>query len=86
MNNIIILGDGINIIGKFNGMWCEGEWKKIDKELEMGVKFEEWGKEDEEGDGWKVYGYDGLGVMVCNVDRDEKKCLREYWKMVKMKY
>jgi hypothetical protein len=84
MNKIIILGDGINIIGKFNGEWNEKGWKKIDEEMEMGVKFEEWGKEDEEGDGWKVYGYEG--VLVCDVEKDEKKCLKEYWKMVMRKY
>lgn len=86
MNKIIILGDGINIIGKFNGEWNEEGWKKIDEEMELGMKFEEWGKEDEEGDGWKVYGYDGLGVMVCDVEKDEKKCMKEYWEMVKRKY
>lgn len=86
MNKIIILGDGINIIGKFNEEWNEKGWKKIDEELELGVKFGEWCKEDEEGDGWKVYGYDGLGVMVCDVEKDEKKCVKEYWKMVKRKY
>lgn len=86
MNKIIILGDGINIIGKFNGEWNEEGWKKIDEEMELGMKFEEWGKEDEEGDGWKVYGYDGLGVMVCDVEKDEKKCVKEYWEMVKRKY
>jgi len=54
--------------------------------MEMGVKFEDWSKEEEEGEGWKVFGYDGLGVLVCEVDKDEKKCVREYWKMVKRKY
>jgi len=86
MNKIIILGDGSNIIGEFVGVWCKGEWEKIDEEMEMGVEFEDWSKEEEEGEGWKVFGYDGLGVLVCEVDKDEKKCVREYWKMVKRKY
>jgi hypothetical protein len=86
MNKIIILGDGSNIIGEFVGVWCKGEWEKIDEEMEMGVEFEDWGKEEEEGEGWKVFGYDGMGVLVCDVKKDGKKCVREYWKMVKSKY
>jgi hypothetical protein len=33
MNKIIILGDGSNIIGEFVGVWCKGEWEKIDEEV-----------------------------------------------------
>lgn len=86
MKKIIILGLTNEILGEFVGVWNVEMWKEIEKELEMEVEFEEWGKEDEEGDGWVMYGYDGLGVMVCDVDKDVRKCMKEYINLVKRKY
>jgi len=86
MNKIIVLNMVNEILGVWMGLWNVEMWVEIEKELELGVEFNDWGKEEEEGEGWEVYGYDGLGVLVCGVDVDEKKCVREYWKMVKRKY
>lgn len=86
MKKIIILGLTNEILGEFAGVWSKGVWDKIEKEVELGVEFEWWGKEDEEGDGWEMYGYDGLGVLLCDVDKDERKCMKEYINLVKRKY
>ena len=88
MKEINIVSVRNKIIGKYFGEWNEETWNEIVKDCDVveGVEFEYWGKEDEEGKGWVMYGYDGLGVLVCEMGKDGNECMKEYWKMVKGKF
>lgn len=62
----------------------KGEWNQemLDKIIEN-VSFVEGAELDdfdieEEGDGWVMYGFDGIGVFVVDAGKDPEKCKEEY--------
>lgn len=86
MKEIILIDIDNNILGNWSGMWGKEIWSEMNEDCELGVKFEEWSEGEEKGDGWKIYEYDGMGVLVVDEGKDWKKCKKEYWKMVLRKY
>ena len=56
-----------------------GLWGKIDKMIDWceGVKFKEF-EEEFKGEGWVMYGYDGIGIFVVDEGYDVDKCKDEY--------
>ena len=62
----------------------EGEYnknilKEISKNVSFceGVNFEDF-EAEEEGEGWVMYGYDGIGIFVVEEGYDSDKCKEEY--------
>jgi hypothetical protein len=86
MKEIILIDGNNKVCGVWSGEWNKEVWSVINKEGEVGMEFEEWSEGEEEGDGWKIYESDGMGVLVVDEGKDWKKCKKEYWKMVLRKY
>lgn len=82
MSKIILIGGENEVLGEWVGAWGKEMWNEMNEDCEVGMEFEEWSEGEEEGDGWKIYESDGLGVLVVDEGKDWKKCKREYWKMV----
>ena len=65
--------------GKLKGEWNKELWGKIEKMIDWceGVKFKEF-EEEFKGEGWVMYGWDGVGVFVVDEGYDVDKCKDEY--------
>ena len=65
--------------GKLKGEWNKGLWRKVVEMIDwcVGVKFKEF-EEEFKGEGWVMYGYDGIGVFVVDEGYDVDKCKDEY--------
>jgi len=65
--------------GKLKGEWNKELWGKIEKMIDWceGVKFKEF-EEEFKGEGWVMYGWDGVGVFVVDEGYDVDKCKNEY--------
>ena len=65
--------------GELKGEWNKELWGKIEKMIDWceGYKFEEF-EEEIKGEGWVMYGWDGVGVFVVDEGCDVDKCKDEY--------
>ena len=64
---------------EMKGEWNEESLVEIGKEVDVceGVDFELF-EEEVRGEGWVMYGYDGIGVFVVDEGYDVDKCKDEY--------
>lgn len=64
---------------EMKGMWSKESLVEIGKEVDVceGVDFELF-EEEVRGEGWVMYGYDGIGVFVVDEGYDVDKCKDEY--------
>jgi len=84
---IAILDINNSIVDERKGTWCKETWDVINKDIEMGYEFDEWGLDDACGVHWKMYACDGAGALVWDADATTcKQAKTEYLKMVRAKY
>lgn len=64
---------------EMKGRWNKESLIEIGKEVDIceGVDFELF-EEEVRGEGWVMYGYDGIGVFVVDEGYDVDKCKDEY--------
>lgn len=64
---------------EMKGRWNKESLVEIGKEVDVceGVDFELF-EEEVRGEGWVMYGYDGIGVFVVDEGYDVDKCKDEY--------
>ena len=64
---------------EMKGRWNKESLVEIGKEVDIceGVDFELF-EEEVRGEGWVMYGYDGIGVFVVDEGYDVDKCKDEY--------
>ena len=64
---------------EMKGRWNKESLVDIGKEVDVceGVDFELF-EEEVRGEGWVMYGYDGIGVFVVDEGYDVDKCKDEY--------
>ena len=64
---------------EMKGRWSKESLVEIGKEVDIceGVDFELF-EEEVRGEGWVMYGYDGIGVFVVDEGYDVDKCKDEY--------
>jgi hypothetical protein len=61
------------------GVWGEEIFKDLQSNVDFlyGVKYEDF-EVEEEGEGWVMYDYDGIGIFVVKEGYDKEKCKAEY--------
>ena len=64
---------------EMKGRWNKESLVEIGKEVDIceGVDFELF-EEEVRGEGWAMYGYDGIGVFVVDEGYDVDKCKDKY--------